>query len=125
MCLAAVFDGDLIRFPRYPYRQAVVFHRPALAAVTISGTLARLGRLGLDAATVAEIRRRAAPVMLRYNAVHWDWCHLGLADLLDAASSPIVPERLRRAMVGDAPEFYAWTMAIADLPVTGAHAADG
>ncbi|WP_354638423.1 hypothetical protein [Kitasatospora camelliae] len=49
-----------------------------------AATAARLARLGLDAAATARIRAEVAPLMHRYYAVHWEWHHLGLADLLDA-----------------------------------------
>uniref|UniRef100_A0AAU2JZ20 Transcriptional regulator n=1 Tax=Streptomyces sp. NBC_00049 TaxID=2903617 RepID=A0AAU2JZ20_9ACTN len=78
-------------------------------------TLDRLARAGLGAAEVADIRERVGPLMRAYNSVHWDWHHLGLADLLDAAGGTLVPEHLR---IGpqDRAAFHAWAMEIADRP---------
>ncbi len=47
-------------------------------------TLACLAASGLQREEVAAIRRAHARRMLAYNATHWAWTHLGLADLLDA-----------------------------------------
>ncbi|MGC0318263.1 hypothetical protein QBC98_006780 [Kitasatospora acidiphila] len=76
-------------------------------------TQARLRRAGLGADEVAGIRARVAPVMRAYNAVHQDWHHLGLADLLDAATAGWMPEHLR-IKSGERAAFYAWAMTIAD-----------
>ncbi|MFB8239544.1 hypothetical protein ACFC58_23620 [Kitasatospora purpeofusca] len=73
-----------------------------------------LAGVGLDEAAVADIRAEVGPLMLAYNSLHWDWCHLGLSDLLDAATAGSTPERYR---IGPErfPAFRAWAMAIADL----------
>ena len=42
---------------------------------------------GFGAAEVRGIRQRVGRRVLRYNAVLWDWCHLGLYDLLQALTS--------------------------------------
>lgn len=78
-------------------------------------TLTRLRRAaGLDADDVAAIRARVGPLVRAYNAVHQDWCHLGLADLLDAATADWIPEGLRVAPA-DRAAFRTWAMRIADL----------
>jgi hypothetical protein len=53
--------------------------------------------------------------MLAYNfdAMVWEWVHLGLFDLLTAANAPFVDPALQ-AELGDRAAFYEWTMAIAD-----------
>ncbi|MFD0357652.1 hypothetical protein ACFVHW_28535 [Streptomyces sp. NPDC127110] len=79
-------------------------------------TLDRLARNGIGSAEAARIRERVGPLMAAYNGVHWDWCHLGLADLLDAAGSDLVPEGLR-VPPHDRAAFRAWAMEIADRPV--------
>ncbi|MFB6892796.1 hypothetical protein ACFCX4_26185 [Kitasatospora sp. NPDC056327] len=75
---------------------------------------ARLTRVGLGEGKVAAIRAEVGPMMVAYNSVHRDWCHLGLADLLDAATSGLVPEEHRVGRAGLA-AFHAWAMEIADL----------
>ncbi|MFF7586192.1 hypothetical protein ACFZCK_01720 [Kitasatospora purpeofusca] len=79
-----------------------------------AATALALARVGLDEAAVADIRAEVGPLMLAYNSVHRDWCHLGLADLLDAATGGSTPERYR---IGPDrfPAFRARAMAIADL----------
>jgi len=85
-------------------------------------TRARLHQAGLTDTEIDQIRARVGPLMLAYNAVHWDWYHLGLADLLDAVTTDSLPEspatRLRqiRADLGDTARFYAWAMRIANSP---------
>lgn len=49
--------------------------------------------------------------MLAYNAFHWDSAHLGLADLLDAATTTMLPER---AGLGEIASLYSWAMGIAN-----------
>ncbi|MFI5527766.1 hypothetical protein ACIA8O_04325 [Kitasatospora sp. NPDC051853] len=78
-----------------------------------AATLARLGQAGLEADEVAAIRDRVAPMVRVYNAVHQDWHHLGLADLLDAADADWIPERERIAPA-DRAAFRDWAMRIAD-----------
>ncbi|RJL31309.1 hypothetical protein [Bailinhaonella thermotolerans] len=80
-----------------------------------TAALERLSAIGLDEARVTRIRERVAPLMIAYNALHWDWHHLGLCDLLDAAAAPWIPERVRRGL-GDLGEFRVWAMRIADIP---------
>ncbi|MFJ8436678.1 hypothetical protein ACIQ9P_35830 [Kitasatospora sp. NPDC094019] len=79
-----------------------------------AATAAALARVGLDEAAVAEIRAEVGPLMVAYNSLHWDWAHLGLADLLDAATGDTAPERYR---IGPdrLPAFRARAMAIAEL----------
>jgi hypothetical protein len=83
-------------------------------AETQTATLSRLHTCGLTPSDVAEIRTKVAPMMRAYNAVHWDWVHLGLADLLDAATTPWIPET-HRPTQADLPAFTAWAMKTADL----------
>ncbi|WP_280232525.1 hypothetical protein [Nocardia cyriacigeorgica] len=78
-------------------------------------TIARLERVGIDADEVARIRERVGPVVDAYNALVWEWVHLGLRDLFEAATSRFVSEQLR-AGLGDLTEFRAWAMAVADSP---------
>ncbi|WP_159425183.1 hypothetical protein [Streptomyces sp. TLI_053] len=79
-----------------------------------AATAAALARVGLDEAAVAGIRAEVGPLMVAYNSLHWDWAHLGLADLLDAASAATVPERYRIAP-DRIPAFRARAMAVAEL----------
>ncbi|MFE4637222.1 hypothetical protein ACFRJ1_28115 [Streptomyces sp. NPDC056773] len=79
-----------------------------------ASTQARLGRAGLGPDEVAGIRAKVGPLMRAYNAVHEDWHHLGLADLLDAATSDWIPEE-HRIKSGERAAFRAWAMEIADL----------
>jgi hypothetical protein len=51
-------------------------------------TLDRLQACGIPREETIAIRRRVGPAMMRYNAIHWDWAHLGLMDLLDAHLLP-------------------------------------
>ncbi|MFF8259133.1 hypothetical protein [Streptomyces virginiae] len=73
----------------------------------------RLAAAGLDADETARIRERVGPLMAAYNSVHWDWSHLGLADLLDAAFGASVPEELRIPQ-RERDAFRAWATAIAN-----------
>ncbi|MFE1411036.1 hypothetical protein ACFW6F_09540 [Streptomyces sp. NPDC058746] len=78
-------------------------------------TLDRLARNGVGHAEAVRIRERVGPLMSAYNGVHRDWCHLGLADLLDAAASALVPAELR-IPPQDREAFRARAMEIADRP---------
>ncbi|WP_405676759.1 hypothetical protein OG239_39545 [Streptomyces sp. NBC_00868] len=78
-------------------------------------TLDWLARNGVGRAEADRIRERVGPLMAAYNGVHWDWFHLGLADLLDAAASDLVPAELR-IRPQDRAAFRAWAMEIADRP---------
>ncbi|SEL53068.1 hypothetical protein SAMN05414137_109286 [Streptacidiphilus jiangxiensis] len=77
-------------------------------------TQARLSQVGLDEDAVAGIRAKVAPLMVAYNAMHWDWCDLGLADLMDAATAPWIPED-RQIKPAERSAFCTWAMKIADL----------
>ena len=83
-------------------------------------TLGRLRQAGLTDTEIDPIRAQVGPLMLAYNSVHWDWCHLGLADLLDAVTTESLPEHLRnrlremRPEPGETAHFYTWAMRIAD-----------
>ncbi|MFE2169337.1 hypothetical protein ACFXB3_30440 [Streptomyces sp. NPDC059447] len=78
-------------------------------------TLDRLARNGVGHAEAVRIRERVGPLVAAYNSGHGDWCHLGLADLLDAAASDLVPAELR-IRPQDRAAFRAWAMEIADRP---------
>jgi hypothetical protein len=75
-------------------------------------TLSRLQQAGLTGAEIDQIRAKVGPLMLAYNSFHWDWSHLGLADLLDAAATTQVPGT--SAGLGEIASFYAWAMKIAN-----------
>jgi hypothetical protein len=87
-----------------------------------AATLSRLRQAGLTETEVGQVRARVGPLMRAYNAIHWDWCHLGLADLLDAMTTEALPdhspawlgvEQVRREL-GETSSFYAWAMRIAN-----------
>jgi hypothetical protein len=78
-----------------------------------AATLSRLLKSGLPAPEVAQIRARVAPLMGAYNAIHWEWFHLGLADLLDAITTISLPEP-ERMKLGETATFYAWAMRTAN-----------
>ncbi|MCX4806866.1 hypothetical protein OG594_35480 [Streptomyces sp. NBC_01214] len=82
---------------------------------TRAATLERLAAAGVDATEAAAIRERVRPLVVAYNSVHWDWFHLGLADLLVAARSDLVPEELR-IPPEDLRAFRAWATDIAARP---------
>lgn len=84
-------------------------------------TVARLARAGIPAAEVASIRARVGPVVHAYNVKVWEWVHLGLCDLLEAATTRFVPQQVRDGL-GDLAEFRSWAMRIAERPVDGAGA---
>jgi hypothetical protein len=89
-----------------------------------AATLSRLHHAGLTETEVSQVRARVGPLMRAYNAIHWDWCHLGLADLLDAITTETLPGHsspwLRveqvRSELGEIASFYAWAMRIANSP---------
>ena len=75
-------------------------------------TLVQLEQNGVPREEVHALRRSLQTRMLRYNSVHWEWVHLGLADALDAHVSrffpawvPFAHRRFKR--------FYARAMEIA------------
>ncbi|WP_280508867.1 hypothetical protein [Nocardia cyriacigeorgica] len=82
-------------------------------------TIARLERAGIPADEVASIRARVGPVVHAYNVKVWEWVHLGLCDLFEAATTRFVPQHLRDGL-GDLTEFRAWGMRIAERPGGGA-----
>ena len=47
-------------------------------------TITLLKANGVGTAERIRLRLTLAPALLAYNALHWDWCHLGLFDALDA-----------------------------------------
>lgn len=88
-------------------------------------TLVRLRDAGFPSWEVAEIRRRLTPLMHAYNfdAMVWEWAHLGLPDLLNAANAPVVDPGIQNAL-GDPAAFYDWAMRIADRPAIHEEEAD-
>lgn len=84
-----------------------------LTARQQAATLSRLHEAGLTDAEIDEIRAKVGPLMRAYNACHWDWHHLGLADLLDAATSDWLSGH-RRVAPGETASFYSWAMGIAN-----------
>jgi hypothetical protein len=76
-------------------------------------TTALLARFGLSTQDVDRIRGRFAPAMRAYNSVAWDWCHLGLADLLDALQGHLAGGA-HKLEPFELAETYAWAMALAD-----------
>ena len=89
-----------------------------------AATLSRLHRAGLTETEVGQVRARVGPLMLAFNAIHWEWCHLGLADLLDAVTTEALPGHSRAWLgagqvggeLGEIASFYAWAMRIANSP---------
>jgi hypothetical protein len=63
-------------------------------------TRTRLNQAGLTDSEISQIRTRVGPLMLAYNAFHWDWAHLGLADLLDALTTDKIPGYLHAGLRG-------------------------
>jgi hypothetical protein len=78
----------------------------------------RLREAGLSQEEVVGIRQRLTPLMHAYNfdSMLWDWIHLGLCDLLDAATGPLVKlvNPSLQATLGDPVALYAWAMEIAE-----------
>ncbi|MGW3326458.1 hypothetical protein [Streptomyces virginiae] len=52
--------------------------------------------------------------MSAYNTFYEDWHHLGLADLLDAATADRIPQH-QQIKLSEVAAFCAWAMKIADL----------
>ncbi|WUI00867.1 hypothetical protein OHR68_03345 [Spirillospora sp. NBC_00431] len=77
--------------------------------------LDRLSKAGFSPEEVTGIRQRLGPLMYAYNfdAMVWEWIHLGLFDVLNAANAPVVKSSLQIAL-GDPAAFYNWTMKIAE-----------
>jgi hypothetical protein len=63
-----------------------------------AATLSRLRQTGLTDIEIAQARAKAGPLILAYNAFHWDWAHLGLADLFDALTTDSLPDYLRAGL---------------------------
>ena len=78
-------------------------------------TLARLESAGVSPKETDAIRAKVGRFMLAYNAIHWDWVHLGLDDLLVARHS-LITRAWQRVRGQSFAEFYWWAMAIADRP---------
>jgi hypothetical protein len=75
----------------------------------------RLHEAGLSQHEVDDIRRRLTPLMNAYNfdSMLWEWVQLGLFDLLNAATGPLVKPSIQ-ATLGDPSAFYTWAMEIAE-----------
>jgi len=78
-------------------------------------SMALLARYGLPDSDVDQIRARFASAMVAYNfgSMLWEWCHLGLADLLDALHGHLAGDIHKRGHA-ELAETYAWAMALAD-----------
>jgi hypothetical protein len=76
-------------------------------------TISRLIAFGVSQAETEEIRGKVGDRMLKYNALHWDWVHLGLFDMLDAHLPPALlrwlPSRSRKFQ-----DLYWWAMSLAE-----------
>lgn len=85
-------------------------------------TRRRLREAGLADSEISRIRALVGPLMRAYNAFHWDWFHLGLADLLDALTADSLsshPQAGRHARelrdeLGGIEGCYGWAMSIAN-----------
>lgn len=75
----------------------------------------RLREAGLSEEEVAGIRQLLAPLMQAYDfdSMLWEWVNLGLFDLLNAATGPLVKPSLQ-ATLGDPTTLYTWAMQIAE-----------
>lgn len=51
-------------------------------------TLALLEKHGITRSETSSIRTSVAQKMLSYNSIAWEWCHLGLYDVLLAMKTP-------------------------------------
>ncbi|MDT7788454.1 MAG: hypothetical protein QOF58_6873 [Pseudonocardiales bacterium] len=80
-----------------------------------ASTDARLREVGLPQREIDAIRERFTPLMRSYNfdSGLWEWCDLGLFDLLNALNGSLVDRALLPAL-GDLGEVYRWAMEIAD-----------
>jgi hypothetical protein len=80
-----------------------------------AATDARLRACGLPQPEIDAIRARLAPLMRSYNLDSglWEWCDLGLYDLLKALSGTLVDPALLPPL-GDLGEVYRWAMEIAE-----------
>jgi hypothetical protein len=76
-------------------------------------TRLELEALGFDTAEITEIRARFGSIMLAYNAVLWDWVHLGRFDLLEALTGRFAGDTraLEPSVYGDT---YWWAMEVAE-----------
>jgi hypothetical protein len=83
--------------------------QPQLEAAALS----RLHQAGLTGAEIDQIRAQVGPLMIAYNTFHRDWAHLGLADLLDATTTTLLPEDLRSGL-GEIGSLYIWAMGVAN-----------
>jgi hypothetical protein len=74
-------------------------------------TLAAIERIGIPRREAKRIRKRVEGRMLAYNAICWEWVHLGMWDLFQAH----LPHPLIGAIFGDEAfrELYRWAQEIA------------
>jgi hypothetical protein len=75
-------------------------------------TDAVLRRADIEAAEAQAIRSQVEPSIIAYNALHWDWFHLGLCDLLDALVVGF--GATTRQSNPELEQLYQWAMAIAN-----------
>lgn len=87
-----------------------------------AATHLRLLQVGIDKDAAQRIRELIGPAVQAYNAVHWEWCHLGLFDLLNSLLGKWETKRSQRwfrrytelSPSGYA-TLYTWAMEIAEL----------
>ena len=78
-------------------------------------TMATLERLGVSRAEVSQIRQSVKNPVLAYNALLWDWAHLGLYDVLTAMRLGVAwTTLLNRLLPRRYDEFYWKAMELAD-----------
>jgi len=80
-----------------------------------AATVELLGRNGISPEEVRRIREAVGKRMLAYNALLWDWVHLGMYDLLSAHR----PGAVARLLGGDGEfrERYRWAQEIAQRAI--------
>jgi len=76
-------------------------------------TLRVLENFNVGREEAKKIRKCVATKMYAYNSIHWDWVHLGLADLLEA-SLPIKPFIRYRLFNSRFIKLYKYAMSIAE-----------
>ncbi|MDA5284721.1 hypothetical protein [Streptomyces sp. Isolate_45] len=76
-----------------------------------AATQARLEQAGPGPDEVAGIRDKVAPLMRADNSFGEDWHHLGVADLLNAATADWIPQH-QQIKPGEVAAFRAWAMRI-------------
>ena len=83
-------------------------------------TILQLEAFGVNKNVVLTTREEVGNAMLAYNALLWDWCHLGLYDVLTAVrSSPSLTSLIHRFSRKRYTDFYWNAMKIADQGFRG------